>query len=334
MQSITIFISLLVLFQPLALGFIQSETLKERIPVLRALGDLIDGLVNGLIPGLIDLANQEDKECRFVGEVNATVLLAYEDMNVVVFHDELSSIGGLRNRVCYEKGTPRLFNDKIYTICVFEEGQFIRSGDGGCRNWGFGGCTAQTSDKTVNFCRRTTEPTTPAITTTAMTATSGPAHWEPPEVPTVTTASEPANSEPPSVTMDPTLGPVSPTTQVVTSAIVTQGPDLLPTTQVVPTIITTQGPDHLPTTQVVTSVIVTQVPDLLPTTQVAPTIIITQGPASNPPVQNIPEVQGGGGASLPAGTTTRTIGVGAPKATQPVVAAAAAGIAAIYFAVA
>ncbi|RYP47547.1 hypothetical protein DL769_011309 [Monosporascus sp. CRB-8-3] len=298
MQFITIFIPLLALFQPLALGFIQSETLKERNPVLRALGGLIDGLVDGLIPGLIDLANQEDKECRFVGEINATVLLTYQDMNVVVFHDERSSIGGLHNPVCYEKDTPRLFNDKIYTICVFEEGQFIRSGDGGCRNWGFGGCAAKTSDRTVNFCRRTTEPTTPTITNTTVTATSGPANSGPPEVPTVTPTSEPASSEPPPLTMDPTLGPVSPTTQVVTSVIVTQGPDLLPTTQSVPT------------------------------------IIITEGPASNPPVQNIPEVQDSGGASLPADATTRTSGAGAPKATQPVVAAAAAGIAAIYFAVA
>ncbi|RYP77371.1 hypothetical protein DL771_001166 [Monosporascus sp. 5C6A] len=316
MRSITIFIPLLALFQPLALGFIQSETLKERIPFLRPLGILIDGLVDGLIPTLIDVANQEDKECRFIGEINATVLLNYEDMNVVVFHDEQSSIGELHNRVCYEKDTPRLFNDKIYTICVFEEGQFIRSGDGGRRNWGFGGCATRISDRTVNFCRRTTEPTTLTITTPTVTATSGPANSWPPEVPTVTTASATASSEPPPVTMDPTLWPVSPTTQVVTSVIVTQ------------------GPDPPPTTQVVTSVIVTQGPDPPPTTQVVPTIIITQGPASNTPVQNIPEVQDSGGASLPAGATTRTTEAGAPKATQPLVAAAAAGVAAIYFAVA
>lgn len=58
----------------------------RRLPGL-GLIDIVDGLVNGLIPTLMDLATQGEKECRFVGEITETLLLNYNDKNVIIFQD-------------------------------------------------------------------------------------------------------------------------------------------------------------------------------------------------------------------------------------------------------
>ncbi|KID90361.1 hypothetical protein MAJ_10977, partial [Metarhizium majus ARSEF 297] len=158
------------MFHTLGLELVPSESPKaRRLPGL-GLIDIVDGLVNGLIPTLMDLATQGEKECRFVGEMTATLLLNYNDTNVVIFQDQKGSIQGLQDRICYEKAIPQFFSDKVYQICVFTEGEFIRSGDGGCRNWGFGKCAKTTSDVAVNFCRRTANA--PITTTTTTTSTT------------------------------------------------------------------------------------------------------------------------------------------------------------------
>lgn len=142
------------------------------------LGVLVS-LIADIIPGLLSILDQEDRECQFIGKVNATVLLDYRDLNVVIFHDTSSNYEGLQNSICFDQDLPLPLDigSKTYRICAFETGTFIRHGDGGCRNWGFGACFKRTNDKTVSFCRReaaATPTTTPqkATTTTRFTTTT------------------------------------------------------------------------------------------------------------------------------------------------------------------
>jgi hypothetical protein len=100
-------------------------------------------------------------------------------LNVVIFHDTSSDYKSLQNSICFDQDLPLPLNigSKTYRICAFETGTFIRHGDGGCRNWGFGACFKRTNDKTVSFCRReaaATPTTTPqkATTTTRFTTTT------------------------------------------------------------------------------------------------------------------------------------------------------------------
>ena len=139
--------------------------------------DLIS-LVTGIIPGLLDIIDEEDRECKFIGQVRAAVLLAYRDVNVVIFHDTSSNYKGLHDPICFDTALPLPlgFGNKDYRICAFDTGTFVRSGDAGCRNWGYGECAKRINDNTVSFCRRdvaaTTFITSPTVVTTIITTTS------------------------------------------------------------------------------------------------------------------------------------------------------------------
>ncbi len=150
----------------------QPGSLEERGSILSALTDI----VTDLIPGLLSIFTEEERECEFVGRVNATILLDYRDLNVIIFHDTSSDSKGLHDPICFDMDLPLPFplGSKGYRICAFDTGTFVRHGDGGCRNWGFGACVANWTDdkKTVSFCSRKASPIT---TTTAEkhTATRG-----------------------------------------------------------------------------------------------------------------------------------------------------------------
>ncbi|KAK9443330.1 hypothetical protein VB005_02609 [Metarhizium brunneum] len=75
------------MFHTPGLELVPLESPKaRRLPGL-GLIDIVDGLVNGLIPTLMDLATQGEKECRFVGEITETLSLNYNDKNVIIFQD-------------------------------------------------------------------------------------------------------------------------------------------------------------------------------------------------------------------------------------------------------
>ncbi|KAK3385529.1 hypothetical protein B0H63DRAFT_560112 [Podospora didyma] len=118
------------------------------------------GIATDIIQELVDLAGEEDKECKFTNRVGTVILLDYRDLNALVFSDRKASTANLQGAYCFEVDLPlAFFRHKKYKICAFEKGKFVRPGDGGCRSWGFGGCYTRSNDRTVSFCNRIPNPT-------------------------------------------------------------------------------------------------------------------------------------------------------------------------------
>ena len=65
----------------------QPRSLMEKASIL----DSLITLVTDLIPGLLSIFTQEERECEFVGQVNASILLAHRDLNVIIFTTQVAT---------------------------------------------------------------------------------------------------------------------------------------------------------------------------------------------------------------------------------------------------
>lgn len=119
---------------------------------------VIAGLIIDLIPDIINLIQEEDRECAFVGQSRDLIAMNFPDMDVIVYKDLRSNAKGLRELQCYETDLDlAFFREKTYRVCIFRDGRFVLSGDQGYRNWGFKGCHKSRNppdSPTVDFCSR------------------------------------------------------------------------------------------------------------------------------------------------------------------------------------
>lgn len=309
MQLVLLFIVLAARFQaalatPVASDQEQSTSAEPRALPFAAL----PGLILDLIPQFIKLANEEDAECQFVDAVVKIATLSYRDMNVVMFKDKKSSYSKLVDRTCFEQDLPlAFFRTKTYTICVFKQGQFVRAGDGGCRNWGYGGCRT-VNDRTINFCVRTATTTSkaPAVATSKAAPTTTP-------VRVVTTT-----SRAPAITTTSKAPPITTTIRVITT-----------TTRAVPTttssLVTTTAEITPSTTEVIASVI----------TETEVTTATVQAEVDSTTQSQLPATSRTSTTSTtpttPVTPTTRSSQASVPRVTQPLLAAAAGGLAVAAF---
>ncbi|KAH8587090.1 hypothetical protein B0O99DRAFT_698992 [Bisporella sp. PMI_857] len=304
---------LILIILPLTWLFHANADVEEfqQARVIPTIIDLIP-IIGDVVSEISDLVNEEEKECQFLERTVAQAILSYPEMNVIVYHDS-DSTANLVDKTCYHYELDlSFFRTKGYEVCAFRTGSFVLAGDGGCRNWRFGGCYRRTSSSTVSFCTRT------AATAAKPTQTAAESTFNIPE------------PEEPVVTPEPTIVFTTKTQPAITSWITAS---LTTTEREVQSITVTAKPTSTiiapPNTDF--EVPTSELEFFTTTLDESSHVTDTQDDSFSSTIDKFTTkaTQIRSDTSQP---TTRVVRAEAPKVTQPAIAAGVVGVAvAIYF---